>query len=224
MWSKRKGNKCYPRLESSWLICSLIGEWAVSLAFAASRFWINLEFVLNFGFFTVIVSSWNAIVWKLTVWCSSPTWSTLISCRARDIPSVTSCQWSFSSFSTSLVTSGVAGTVLYCATHLPSITCSQHVNSGNKSSRAQLLKYFSCECSTAIPHQLSVSPRGLSWDSLGWDSCSPGWRLTTRAGGTRTGRTGSCASSPARSASHSASKMEENRKFYKTILITQILV
>jgi len=32
------GNKCYPRLESSWLICSLIGEWAVSLAFAASRF------------------------------------------------------------------------------------------------------------------------------------------------------------------------------------------
>ena len=136
------GNKCYPKLESSWLICSLIGEGAVSLAFAASRFWINLEFVLNFGFFTVIVSSWNAIVWKLTVWWPTPTWSTLISCRARDIPSVTSCQWSFSSFSTSLVTSGVAGTVLYCATHLPSITCREHVQVAKKVSEWKLLEVF----------------------------------------------------------------------------------
>lgn len=42
------------------------------------------------------------------------TWSTLISLRARLMPSCTSGHNSFSSFSTSLVSRGVGGTALYC--------------------------------------------------------------------------------------------------------------
>merc|ERR1719319_810086 len=82
----------------SWVSCSCSCGSALARA----------EFESSLGFFTV--KGWS--------------WSTLISLSARLIPSCTSGHSSFSSLRTSLVSSGVGGTALYCETHLFWITWS----------------------------------------------------------------------------------------------------